>query len=188
MQGQREQHTILAGDELHFGSRIELRDNIAVTQRHAFGRAGCSRCVKQHCFIVAADRRELRLIALKESLPTLFVVLVGIEQDELWFFFEIEFLDPFHPLFRRDNRARITVSQRMNQSFVAKLDIQRHSHHTRANDSQRGRNPLRAVFRKERNGIAAFEIILGEPVPERSRAIREFFKRPTMSIFLAEED
>ena len=42
MQREREQHTILGGDDLHLGGVIELRNDVAVTQRHAFGRAGCS--------------------------------------------------------------------------------------------------------------------------------------------------
>src|SRR5439155_13510526 len=121
MQGQWEQHAILASDELHFGSRVELRDNIVVTQRHAFRRAGRSRRIKQHRFIVAAHRRKFRLLAFKEPLPTSLVVLASIEQDELWLFFEIEFLDPLHSLFCRDNRARVTVLQRVTQSLVTKL-------------------------------------------------------------------
>src|SRR2546422_9069040 len=108
-----------------------------MTKQHALGRPGCSRCVKQHRFIVATHRREFYLFALKEPLPTLRVVFASIKQNELWFFSEIEFLDPLHSLSCRDNRARIAVLQRVNQSFVPKLDIERHSDHARANDSQR---------------------------------------------------
>src|SRR5438876_1834735 len=173
---------------LHFCGDIELRDNVAVTQRHAFGRTGRSRRVKQHGFIVAAHCREFCLLALKEPLPTLLVVLPSIEQDKFWFFLEIKFPNSPCSLLCGDDGARIAVLQRVNESFVSKLNIQRHCDGTRANDPQGSRNPFRAIFRKERNGVAAFETILGEPVRERSRTIREFLKRPTMSIFLAEED
>ena len=75
----------------------------------------------------------------------------------------------------------------MNESFVPKLDIERDSDHARANDSQRSHDPFWAVFGEEDHGIAAFKTILGEPIRERSRAVCEFLERPTMSIFLVED-
>ena len=187
MQRQRQQHAIVALDELHVGGRVQLRDNIAVTQRHTFRRTGCSRCVKQDRFIFVAHRRKFYLLVVKEPLPIRLrrIVLAGIEQDELWFFFEIEFLDALHSFFGRDNRARIAVLQRVNKSLVAKLDIQWHNHHPRANNSQSRSDPFRAVLRKQRNGFAAFKIAPSEPVRERARARCQFLKRPTVSILLA---
>ena len=189
MQGQREQHTISARDEVHFGGGIELRRNVPMTQRHAFGRTGCSRRIKEHRFIVATHRRKFGLFALKEPFPIRLrrIVLASIEQNEFWFFFEIKLLDPFHSLSCRNDRARLTVLQNVNQSFVAKLDIQRHSDHARTNDSQRGRDPLRTVFGEEGHGIAAFEILPDEPIGESSRASCKFLKRPTISIFSAKD-
>ena len=75
----------------------------------------------------------------------------------------------------------------MHQSFVAKLDIERHSDHARANNSERSRDVFRAVFREKRHAIAALEFVLNEPVRERARARRKLLKRPTMSLFLAED-
>ena len=187
MQGQREQHTILAGDELHFGGRVELRDNIAVTQRHSLRRTGRSRRVKKNRFVVAADRWKFRFLSFYKSLPTSIVVLASVDQDELWPFFEIEFLDPIHSLSCRDDRARVAVLQRVTQNLVAKLDIQGHSDHPCANDSQHSRDRFRAVFRENRNGVAALEIVLNEPISERECASRQFLKRPMISIFLAKD-
>src|SRR6266487_1834731 len=85
-----------------------------------------------------------------------------------------------------DDGARTTVAQNVNESLVSKLDIQRHSHGARANDSQRSHDPFRAIFREQRNGIAAFETIPDEPVRERSRAVCKLFKRPAMSIFFCQ--
>ena len=89
MQWQGEEDTILAGQDSDSNNGIELRSNIAVTQRNTFGRSRCSGCIKQHCFVVAAHRREFYLLALKEPLPIRLrrIVFAGIEQDEPWFFF-----------------------------------------------------------------------------------------------------
>ncbi len=186
MQGERKQHTISARNEVHIGGGIELRDDVAMTQRHALGRTGCSRRIKEHCFIVATYRRKFCLFGLKEPFPIRLrrIVLANIERNELWFFSEIKLPDPLHSLLCRDNRARITVLQNVNQSFVIKLDIQRHSDHARMNDSQRGRDPLRAVFGEEGHSIAAFKILPDEPIGESSCASRKLLKRPTISIFL----
>ena len=190
MQGQREQHTISAFDEVHFGGGIELRRNVPMTQRHALGRTGCSRGIKEHCFIVPTYRRKFCLFVLKEPFPIRLrrILFASIEQDEFWFFFEIKLLDPLRSLSCRNDRARLTVLQNVNQSFLAKLDIERHSDHASANDSQRSRDPLRAVFGEEGHGIAAFKILPDEPIGESSRASCKFLKRPTMSIFLVEID
>jgi len=190
MQGQREQHTISAREDVHFGGGIELRRNVPMTQRHAFGRTGCSRRIKEHRFIVASHRRKVCLSALKEPFPIRLrrIVLASIEQDEFWFFFEIKLLDPFHSLSCRNDRSRLTILQNVNQSSLAKLNIERYSDHARANNSQRSCDPLRAVFGEEGHGIAAFEILPDEPIAESSRASCKFLKRPTMSIFLVEDD
>src|SRR5206468_4617203 len=139
-------------------------------------------------FIVATYRRKFCLFVLKEPFPIRLrrILFVSIEQNEFWFFFEIKLLDPFDSLSCRNDRARLTVLQNVNQSFLAKLDIERHNDRVRANDSQCGRYPLRAIFGEEGHGIAAFEILADEPIGESSGARCKFLKRPAMSIFLAE--
>ena len=102
--------------------------------------------------------------------------------------FETELLDPLHSLLCRDNRAGFAGLQRVSQSFVTKLHIERHNNHTGPNDSQRSRDPLRAVFRKDCEGIAGFEIVPNEAVRERAHTRRKFFKTPLLSIFPAEDD
>ena len=110
--------------------------------------------------------------ALKEPFPIRLspILFTSIEQNGLWFFFEIKPLDPFHSLSCRNNRARLTVLQNVTQSSLAKLNIERHSDHARANDSQRSCDPLWAVFSEEGDGIAAFKILPDEPISESSRA------------------
>ena len=172
MQGQRKQHTISACNEVHIGGGIELRDDVAMTQRHALGRTGCSRRIKEHRFIVTTYRRKFFLYALKKPFPIRFsrILLSSIEQNESWFFFEIKLLDPLHSLLCHNDRAHVAVLQNVNQSLLAKLHIERHSDHPRSNDSQRGRDPLRAVSGEEGDGIAAFKILPDEPISESSRA------------------
>ena len=80
MQRKREQRAILAGHDLHFDDNVELRCDIAVAQRHAFGRTGGSRRVEQHRRVVRACRREFRRRLIEKSLPTpLIIIGVSIE-------------------------------------------------------------------------------------------------------------
>src|SRR5438105_9333340 len=111
MQGERKQHTISARNEVHIGGGIELRDDVAMTQRYALGRTGCSRRIKEHRFIVATYRRNFCLFALKKPFPIRLsrILLSSIEQNESWFFFETKLLDPFHSLSCRNDRARVAV-------------------------------------------------------------------------------
>ena len=108
--------------------------------------------------------------------PTPLIAGVGIKQNELRLVFQIEFLDPLRSLSCRDNRAGITVLQRVHQGFIAKLDVERHSDHARANNSERSGDPFRTVFREEGHGIAAFEILFDKSIRERPRTTCEFFK------------
>jgi hypothetical protein len=75
----------------------------------------------------------------------------------------------------------------VKQSLVAKLNVQRYCDHTSANDPECSRDPLWAVFGKERHRIAPLEILPNEPIPERVRASRKFLKRPALSVFLPED-